>query len=31
MPLDEQIMRLKRLAQDREEKLGHQVSRGSQG
>lgn len=25
MPLDEQMMRLKRLAQDREEKLGYQV------
>lgn len=30
MPLDEQMMQLKQLAQDREEKLGHQVSRKSQ-
>lgn len=31
MLLDEQMMRLKRLAQDREEKLGYQVRHESRG
>lgn len=31
MPLDEQMMRIKRLAQDREDKLGYQVRRESRG